>query len=82
MLEKLITLGIALICMAYYLKSQWPGIKERRGILTLLTGGILIFLAGVISGHGSWGSTLRLLGTCVFFTGVAVDTAQARKRDQ
>lgn len=80
MLEKLITLGIALLCLAYYVKSNWPAIKDRRMILTLLGCGMLVFLIGVILGHGNFGPTLRLLGTCVFFTGVAIDTTLARKK--
>lgn len=81
MLEKLITVGIALLCLAFYVKSNWPSIKDRRMILTLLGCGMLIFLIGVIVEY-SLGSTLRLLGTCVFFTGVAIDTTITRKKDK
>lgn len=81
MLTKLITLGIALLCLAYYVRSKWPGIKDRPMILSFLIGGMVIFLVGVLLDCSNLGSTLRLLGTCVFFTGVAIDTAKVNKKD-
>jgi ABC-type uncharacterized transport system permease subunit len=82
MLEKLITVSVALICLAYYIKSNWPGIKNRRLILILLFGGILVFLVGVALNRTEAGPTLRLLGTCIFFSGVAIDAGIARKKSK
>ncbi|HEX3012253.1 MAG TPA: hypothetical protein VHQ70_09525 [Syntrophomonadaceae bacterium] len=81
-MDKLFTLTVALVCLVYYVKSNWPGIKDRPVIMVLLVGGILIFVAGVALSKSTTGPTLRLLGTCIFFTGVAIDAGMARKKNK
>jgi hypothetical protein len=82
MVAKLITLGLALFALGYYIKSTWPGIKERPLTLTLMAVGMLGFVIGVILGQNNWGSHLRLLSTCVFFAGVAIDVNIRRKKNR
>lgn len=77
MLIKLINILVALGCLGYYVKSRWPGIKQYPLILTLLICGDIIFIFGILLGQN--GATLRLLGPCLFLTGLAVDSARNRK---
>lgn len=80
-------MGIALsvlipaLLLAYYLKKNWPDIKDKPILVSLLVGGILVYYAGILF---TWTnpfleSTLKLLGTCLFFSGVAVNTSKRPK---
>lgn len=67
------------LLLAYYLKSSGPDLKHKKVLLGLLIGGTLMFYAGMLGAaiNGSL-STLKLLGTCLFFTAVAVNLGNSR----
>ncbi|MEN6460645.1 MAG: hypothetical protein ABFC94_04645 [Syntrophomonas sp.] len=84
MLYKLLPYLFALVCLAYYVHTDWPGIKNKPVILGLLIAGAIIFITGqAISGISiQFASLLRLFGACLFFTGVAINTSRRQKKDE
>jgi hypothetical protein len=72
---KILSIIVPAMLLAYYLKSSWPAIKGKKVLLGLLLGGTLIYYIGMLGGQINLllGSTLQLLGTCLFFTAVAVN---------
>jgi hypothetical protein len=67
--------------LAYYLKTSGTAIKDNKVLLGLLVGGTLFFYSGLFLEYiNPWlGSTLKLLGTCLFFTAVAINLASSSK---
>lgn len=74
-MERILSIIVPAMLLAYYLKSSWPAIKNKKVLLGLLLGGTLIYYIGMLLSQINLllGSTLQLLGTCLFFTAVAVN---------
>jgi len=69
---------IAALLLAYYLRSDWENIKNNRILMGALVGGTLIYYLGLaFSGiNPVYESLLKLSGACLFFTGVAFNTVK------
>ncbi len=80
-MEKTLTLIVPAMLLAYYLKTSWPDIKDKKVLLVLMIGGTLLFYVGVFFRPINLllGSTLQLVATCLFFTAVAVNMGSHSK---
>lgn len=77
-METILNIIVPAVILGYYLRSNWLKLKDRKIILGILIGGTLIFYAGVFIGS-LLGSNLKLLGTCLFFTVVAINVNRHSK---
>jgi hypothetical protein len=86
-MKIILSIIIAALLLAYYLRSDWENIKHNRILMGALVGGTLIFYLGLTfsSINPAYESLLKLTGACIFFTGVALHTVkrpQAKDPDQ
>jgi len=77
-MKIILSVLIAALLLAYYLRSDWKNIKHNRILLGALVGGTLIYYVGLaFSGvNPVFASTLELGGACIFFTGVVLNTVK------
>ena len=80
-MEKILLIIVPAMLLAYYLKTSWPDLKDKKLLLGLLIGGTIIFYVGMLFSliNVLLGSTLQLLGTCLFFTAVAINISSHSK---
>ena len=80
-MEKTLLIIVPAMLLAYYLKTSWLDLKDKKVLLGLLIGGTLIYYVGMFFSpiNVLLGSTLQLLGTCLFFTAVAVNISNHPK---
>jgi hypothetical protein len=81
MIYKLLPYILVLLCLTYYVKSDWPGIKNKPVILGLLVTGALLFIIGlaIISASQQLAQSLKVFGACLFFTAVAINISRINK---
>ena len=80
-MEKILMIIVPAMLLAYYLKTSWPDIKDKKVLLGLMIGGTLLFYVGILFRPINLllGSTLQLVATCLFFTAVAVNLSSRPK---
>jgi hypothetical protein len=66
---------VPILLLAYFLKQMGPRAKSQPLLSGCLAGGTVLFYVGLISVrfNPNIGSTIQLLGACLFFSGVALD---------
>jgi hypothetical protein len=77
-MEQILYAIMPAFILGWYLKNKWDIVRKSKIMLGLLIAGTLIFYAGIFT-NPILGSTLKLLGTCLFFTVVAVNLSRASK---
>lgn len=83
MLWQIFVFLLPFLALLYYLKSNWSEIKDNSILIVVLTGGAIIWFAGLIMQQYNFGngSLLSLFGVCVFFSGVAFHTVKRPKKE-
>jgi hypothetical protein len=80
-MEILLSIIVPAMLLAYYLKTSWPDLKDKKILLGLLIGGTIVYYTGMLFSfiNELLGSTLKLLGACLFFTAVAINLSSRPK---
>lgn len=74
-IKTILSIFVPVLVLVYYLKTGWSGLKTRKFLVFLLVAGVAIYYIGILVSPIDivTGSTLVLLGTCLFFTAVGVN---------
>lgn len=66
---------VPLLLLIYFLKQMGPRAKTQPMLSGFLAGGTILFYVGMflVRFNPGIGSTIQLLGACVFFSGVALN---------
>ncbi|PKM76006.1 MAG: hypothetical protein CVU90_14735 [Firmicutes bacterium HGW-Firmicutes-15] len=80
-MEKILSIIVPAMLLAYYLKTSWLDIKDKKILLVLMIGGTVLFYVGLLFRpiNQLLGSTLQLVATCLFFTAVAINISNRPK---
>lgn len=81
-MDKLISLAIPALLLAYYLKTILPNTKNKAIPIGMLTGGALLFYLGIFldMANPAIASILKLAGACLFFTCVALNIMRSKEK--
>jgi hypothetical protein len=82
--EVLVSVLLPILLLAFYLKSSWSTMKHKPVLVGLLVGGTFLYYVGILLTQINpyLESTLKLLGTCLFFTAVAINISNLRQESR
>jgi len=80
-MEILLSILIPILLLAYYLRSDWPNMKNNPMLMGVLIGATLLYYLGLAFSaiDPVIESLLKLSGACLFFTGIAFHTVKRPK---
>jgi len=82
-MQTVLWITVPLLLLIYFLVKMGPRAKNHPFLSGCLIVGTVLFYTGMFvnSLNPSLGSTIQLLGACLFFSGVALDITQKAPPD-